>query len=151
MNQLDVLEVSEAAKNCIFCKILRGEEEATFLYRDEKVSAFLDIHPLFEGHTLVIPNTHFSNIEDVPPDVLSEVAKVAKVVGIRMLKNFDAEGINVMHSTGRVAGQTIFHFHLHVLPRKAGDDSKFHEWWFSRSHKATREELDDLAKKISDD
>ncbi|MCL4334065.1 MAG: HIT domain-containing protein [Candidatus Thermoplasmatota archaeon] len=133
---------------CIFCRILEGKEEGTFIYRGNKVSAILDIHPLFEGHTLIIPNEHFVDITDVDEDVLSEVIKVAKIVSDMMIKNLHAEGVNVMHSTGRPAGQTIFHFHVHVLPRRTGDDTEFEKWWFARSHKASREELDSLAGRM---
>ncbi len=136
------------SNTCIFCRILRGEEEGTFIYRNSKVSALLDIHPLFEGHTLVIPNTHYSDISDVSPESLTEVMRVAQMISNLMIKNLNAEGINIMHSTGRPAGQTIFHFHVHVLPRHTGDDMEFQRWWFSRSHRASREELDALASKL---
>ncbi len=134
--------------NCIFCRILDGKEEATFLYRNSKVSAFLDIHPLFHGHTLVIPNEHYVDISDVSEESLSEVMKVARMVSNLMMSNLGAEGINIMHSTGRPAGQTIYHFHVHILPRKAGDDTEFQRWWFSRTHKASRQELELLAKRL---
>lgn len=136
------------SSDCLFCRILGGEEEGTFLYRNSKVSAFLDIHPLFEGHTLVVPNDHFVNISDVSEDSLSEVMKVARLVSGYMMKNLKAEGVNIMHATGRPAGQTIYHFHVHVLPRRTGDDMEFERWWFARSHKASRLELDSLAKKM---
>ena len=141
-------ESSKYLADCIFCRILTGKEEGTFLYRNDKVSAFLDIHPLFEGHTLVIPNEHFANISDVSEESLSEVMRVAKVISSLMLKNLNAEGINIIHSTGRPAGQTIHHFHVHILPRKSGDDFEFQRWWFARSHKASRSELNDLASKL---
>jgi histidine triad (HIT) family protein len=134
--------------DCIFCRIIHGKEDGTFIYRNSKVSALLDIHPLFEGHTLIVPNEHFANITDVPEDYLVEVARVAKIVSKMMIKSLGAEGINIMHSTGGPAGQTIFHFHVHVLPRRNGDDDGFQRWWFSRSHKASRQELDDLAEKM---
>lgn len=134
--------------DCIFCKILDGKEEGTFLFKGKKVSAFLDIHPLFEGHTLVIPNDHYVNISDVSEEALTEVMKVAQMVSNMMIKNLGAEGINIIHSTGRPAGQTIWHFHVHILPRKTGDDREFERWWFSRSHRAERDELDSLAARM---
>ncbi len=147
-NELLLSDVENYSNSCIFCRILRGEEDATFIYRDEKVSAFLDIHPLFEGHTLVIPNTHYKDISDVPPDSLSEVMRVAQLISGMMRKNLEAEGINIMHSTGTPAGQTIYHFHVHVLPRFSGDDTQFQKWWFSRSHRATRTELELVASRM---
>ncbi len=134
--------------SCIFCRILEGKEEGTFVYRNSKASAFLDIHPLFEGHTLVIPNDHFVDISDVGEDTLAEVMKVAQIVSNLMIKNLHAEGINIMHSTGRPAGQTILHFHVHVLPRRTGDDTEFQRWWFSRSHRASRQELSSMVAKL---
>jgi histidine triad (HIT) family protein len=138
----------EHSDTCIFCRILDGKEEGTFVYRNSKVSAILDIHPLFEGHTLVIPNDHYVDISDVDADTLAEVMRVAQIVSSMMIKNLRAEGINIMHSTGRPAGQTIYHFHVHVLPRRTGDDTEFQRWWFSRSHRASRQELDSLAGKL---
>jgi histidine triad (HIT) family protein len=135
-------------KDCVFCRIIHGEEEATFIYRDANVSAFLDIHPLFEGHVLVVPNKHFSNIMDVDSESLNATMQAAKLVSEMLVKNLKADGINIVHSTGKSAGQTIYHFHLHVLPRHAGDDVQFQRWWFSRSHKASREELDALGARI---
>ncbi len=151
MNLSDLLTTSTRhSEDCIFCRIISGKEEGTFLYRNSKVSAFLDIHPLFEGHTLIVPNDHYVDITDVPKDSLSEVMSVAQMIGKIMIKNLNAEGINILHSTGSPAGQTIWHFHVHVLPRRAGDDSGFQKWWFSRTHKATREELENLAIKLTD-
>jgi histidine triad (HIT) family protein len=141
-------DLGERPDDCIFCRILDGKEEATFLYRNSRVSAFLDIHPLFEGHALVIPNDHYVDISDVSEESLGEVMKVAQAVSNLMMKNLGAEGVNIMHSTGRPAGQTIFHFHVHVLPRRTGDDAEFQRWWFSRSHKASRDELENLAGKL---
>lgn len=141
-------DLTKETDNCIFCRILQGREQGTFIYRNNKVSAFLDIHPLFEGHTLIVPNEHFRDVTDVPEDFLIEVVKVVKIVSNLMIKNLGAEGINIMHSTGRPAGQTIYHFHVHLLPRRNGDDDGFQRWWFSRSHKASRQELDDLAEKM---
>lgn len=135
--------------DCVFCRILEGQEEVTFVYRDIDVSAFLDIHPLFEGHTLVIPNEHYRDVSDVKPELIAEVMKVAQAVSKLMIDNLGAEGINIMHSTGRSAGQTIYHFHVHVLPRRVGDDTGFERWWFSRSHKASREELQQVAKRLT--
>jgi len=136
------------SENCIFCKIIRGEAEASFLYRGDTVSAFLDTNPLYEGHALIVPNKHFRDIHDIPEFELSEVMKVTKIISKMMAVNLKADGVNVMHSTGRPAGQTIFHFHVHLLPRKYGDDDSFQKWWFSRTHRTTREDLDLLAVKI---
>lgn len=140
---------SNQDNSCIFCSIVNGHAEASFIYRNEKVSAFLDIHPLFKGHVLIVPNTHFVDIRDVSEETLFEVMRVAKIVGKLVVKNLNADGVNVIHSTGRAAGQTIFHFHIHVLPRKFGDDTEFESWWFTRSHKASRGELDALAERIN--
>ncbi|MEM0141121.1 MAG: HIT domain-containing protein [Thermoplasmatales archaeon] len=135
-------------ESCVFCRIIRGKEDATFIYRNNVVSAFLDIHPLFEGHVLIVPNKHFSDITDVDKESLDGTIEAAKIVSEMLMKNLDADGINIVHSTGKSAGQTIYHFHLHVLPRREEDDAQFQRWWFSRSHKASREELNALVSRI---
>ena len=148
MRNTEPLQEEYYVDSCIFCRIVRGKEEASFVYRNNLVSAFLDIHPLFEGHVLVVPNKHFSDIRDVDKESLDATIEAAKLVSGILMKNLKADGINIVHSTGKSAGQTIYHFHLHILPRHEGDDPEFQRWWFSRSHKASRDELNALVLRI---
>lgn len=136
------------AENCIFCKIVSGKQEASVVYEDDEILAFLDINPLTSGHTLVIPKNHYVDITDIPVSLLERVSQVSKTIGIKMMSNFGADGVNIMHATGHSAGQSVFHFHVHVLPRKKGESIGFEEWWFSRAHHPSKSELDAVANKL---
>ncbi|MEL9914418.1 MAG: HIT domain-containing protein [Thermoplasmatales archaeon] len=102
---------------CPFCRIIRGEQEAIILIRTDKVTSFLDYRPIGMGHSLVISNEHFTNIADVKEDVLSEAMLVARKIALALWKSFDPLGINIIQNNGYHGGQTIFHFHIHVIPR----------------------------------
>jgi histidine triad (HIT) family protein len=101
---------------CLFCKILRGEEEGYILYRDDFFTAFLDKFPVTPGHTLIATNNHFDNILEVDDETLERVGKVVKLLG-RAIKNaLKADGIRVLTNVGRSSGQVIFHTHIHIIP-----------------------------------
>jgi len=112
-------------ENCIFCKIASGEIPCHKVFENDKVLAFLDINPTVPGHTLVIPKKHFANIFEIDNEYLKELILVAKDMAIRMKADFGAEGVNLFQSNGETAEQTVFHFHLHLLPRKEGDALNF--------------------------
>jgi len=113
--------------NCIFCKIASGEIPCHKIFENEKVLAFLDISPATFGHTLIIPKKHFSNIFEIEDKYLQELILVAKNIAIKMKLDFGAEGVNLFQSNGEAAEQTVFHFHLHLLPRKKNDGINFSE------------------------
>ncbi|MDG6928763.1 MAG: HIT family protein [Nitrososphaerota archaeon] len=136
-------------EDCIFCKIAKGEATASVVYEDRDVIAFLDINPLEEGHTLVIPKKHFVDIWDIDPDTLARVTAVTKQVAHKMAEVLDAQGINTFSASGKPAGQDVFHFHMHVIPLAAGGRTKFSEWWRSSMRRAERPELESLAEKLS--
>ncbi len=102
---------------CVFCDISSGIKTAEIIYRDETVIAFLDHRPIGKGHILVIPAKHYENIEEVPEDVLCEIYKVAKKISIAIKKTYNPSGINIIQNNGIDAGQTVFHFHVHIIPR----------------------------------
>ena len=131
-------------ESCIFCKIVRKQAPASIIYEDETVMAFLDIRPLNEGHTLVIPKKHYVNVFDIPEDQLSKVHKVAKQVSIAIKKATNADGISIIQQNGKAAGQDIFHIHVHVVPRFEGQKLPS----FSNLQEVERAKLDDMAKKI---
>jgi histidine triad (HIT) family protein len=106
--------------NNIFAKILRGELPCYKVYEDEKVLSFLDIMPRSPGHTLVLPKVPARNILDIGPDDLAHVAKVAQKVAKAAIKAFSADGITIQQFNEGAGGQVVFHFHLHVIPRKVG-------------------------------
>lgn len=136
------------ADGCIFCRIVAGEAEASFLYRDDLVDAFIDIRPVLEGHALVIPREHYVTMDEVPEPVAGRMTHVAG----RIAKALEAsgvpfEGYNLWVANGEQAGQEVFHVHLHVLPRYASDGFglKFPNTWGQRP---PREDLDSLAARI---
>jgi len=106
-------------EDCIFCKIIKGEIPSYKVYEDDFVYAFLDANPLVEGHTLVIPKKHQKDIFEV--DDFSKIMSAVKIITQKMRSNFNCQGINVFNSNGAIAGQTVFHFHIHLIPRKEGD------------------------------
>jgi histidine triad (HIT) family protein len=103
--------------DCIFCKIISKKAGAVIVFEDEHSLAFLDIHPLNPGHTLVIPKKHYQSMVEMPPEEVGRVfVSVAKVMrGVRKAAN--ADGINIGQSNGRAASQEVFHMHVHVIPR----------------------------------
>lgn len=113
--------------NCIFCKIIAGEIPCHKIFENEKVLAFLDISPAAYGHTLIIPKKHFADIFEIDDEYLKELISVAKSIAQRMKSDFGAEGVNLFQSNGRAAEQTVFHFHLHLIPRKSDDGIDFSE------------------------
>jgi histidine triad (HIT) family protein len=110
-----------AEPDCIFCRIVAGELPATVVREDERTFAFMDINPWSRGHVLVIPREHAKDIHAIDPEDLAAVHIAAQDVARRQLEALDADGVNLWNSTGKVAGQVVFHFHLHVIPRYADD------------------------------
>ncbi len=108
----------------IFSKIVAREIPAHIVYEDELVIAFLDISQATKGHTLVVPKAEYSDIFDVPEDVLLRVMSVAQKVSKAISVAFQPEGMNILSNNGAVAGQTVFHFHLHLIPRYQREEIK---------------------------
>jgi histidine triad (HIT) family protein len=113
--------VSNADPDCIFCKILAGELPASIVDEDERTVSFMDINPATRGHALVIPRAHSRDLLNIEPDDLAAVAMAAKRLAERVNERLEAAGVNVINSCGAAAWQTVFHFHVHVIPRYAGD------------------------------
>jgi histidine triad (HIT) family protein len=107
--------------DCIFCKIVAGELPATVVASDERALAFLDISPATRGHTLVIPRAHAKDLHEVDPENLEATIALAQRVAGRARDRLGADGVNLLQSSGTAAWQTVFHFHIHVIPRYAGD------------------------------
>lgn len=103
--------------NCIFCKIVKGEIPCYKVYEDDKILAFLDISQTTRGHTLVITKEHFQNFLYVPKDLLSQAISVAQKIAQAEVASLGAQGVNILINTNEVAGQTVMHFHIHVIPR----------------------------------
>jgi histidine triad (HIT) family protein len=107
--------------DCLFCKIVAGDIPSTRVYEDERTVAFMDINPGSRGHLLVIPRVHSTDLLSIEPEDLSAVARTAKVMAERVKDRLSADGVNLINSCGPLAWQTVFHFHMHVIPRYAGD------------------------------
>ena len=106
---------------CIFCKIVAGDLPATIVDEDERTIAFMDIAPATRGHALVIPRAHAPDLLSVDAEDLKAVALASQRLAVRAKERLDADGVNLVNSCGAVAWQTVFHFHVHVIPRYDGD------------------------------
>jgi histidine triad (HIT) family protein len=113
--------------DCLFCKMVAGQIPATKVYEDEDVLAFLDIGPISDGHTLVIPKQHFEKLHDCPAELLGQVAsRLGKVAGA-VAAAMNCDGYNLLCNNGSAAGQLVGHLHFHIIPRNA-DDGLFSRW-----------------------
>jgi histidine triad (HIT) family protein len=110
-----------ADPDCVFCKILTGELSSTIVDEDERTIAFMDIAPATRGHALVIPRAHSADLLSVGPEDLAAVALASQRLATRMRERLRADGVNLVNSCGAIAWQTVFHFHIHVIPRYAED------------------------------
>jgi histidine triad (HIT) family protein len=108
-------------EDCIFCRIVAGEIPAQIIAEDERTVAFMDISPATRGHALVVPRRHARDLLEIDPADLEAVAVAAQRVAKRMPERLGADGVNLLNSCGRAAWQTVFHFHVHVIPRYADD------------------------------
>jgi histidine triad (HIT) family protein len=110
-----------ADPDCVFCKIVAGELPARIVDEDERTVAFMDIAPATRGHALVIPRAHSADLLSVDRENLGAVALAAQRLAARAKERLGADGVNILNSCGRAAWQTVFHFHVHVIPRYEGD------------------------------
>ena len=109
--------------NCIFCKIANGEIPSATLYEDEDFRVILDLGPAAVGHSLILPKKHAANLFELPDETAAKAIKVAKEVGRKLKDGLGADGLNVVQNNGEAAGQTVFHFHMHLIPRFKGDNA----------------------------
>jgi histidine triad (HIT) family protein len=110
---------------CTFCSIISRRLPAEILYETGKVIAILDINPIHYGHALIIPKTHCRDFLSIPEEDLHDVLHVAQIVARAIVSSLHLEGFNVFSNNGRIAGQSVFHFHLHVTPRYPDDNIRF--------------------------
>ena len=107
--------------DCLFCKIVAGDIPSVRVHEDERTVAFMDINPATRGHLLVVPREHAADVLAIDPEDLKAVVLAAKGLAQRVRDKLGADGVNLLNSTGSVAWQTVFHFHLHVIPRYEDD------------------------------
>ncbi len=133
-------------EGCVFCAMVAGKIPVARVYEDEAVLAFLDIGPLSDGHTLLIPKQHVAQIHECRPELLAQVAsRLGRVAGA-VAGAMNADGYNVLCNNGRAAGQVVDHLHFHIIPRRSGD-GVFTEW---PTRKYEKGRIEELAAKIGD-
>jgi len=113
--------VPTASDDCLFCKIVAGDLPAAIVDEDARTLAFMDINPATRGHALVIPRAHATDLHEIGAEDLQACSAAAQRLAGRMRERLGADGVNLINSCGRAAWQTVFHFHLHVVPRYVGD------------------------------
>lgn len=107
-------------KDCIFCKIANGDIPSATIYEDETFRAILDLGPASKGHALILPKEHFKDVRELEETVAAKVLPLAAKIGVAMEKSLGCDGFNVVQNNGEAAGQTVFHFHVHIIPRYQG-------------------------------
>ena len=110
-----------ADPDCLFCKIVAGEVPSTLVREDDRTVAFMDINPATRGHLLVVPREHATDLRDIDAEDLHAVLDAGRQIARTMEEKLGADGVNLLNSCGRAAWQTVFHFHLHVIPRYDSD------------------------------
>lgn len=108
-------------ENCIFCKIINGDIPSTKIYEDEQFMIMLDIGPASFGHALLLPKDHYANVFEMPEELLSKAMVLAKTFGKKLKEALHADGLNLVQNNGLAAGQTVFHYHMHLIPRYEKD------------------------------
>ena len=132
------------ADDCIFCKIVAGEIPAERVDEDEHTIAFMDINPWTRGHALVIPREHSRNLYEIADDDLARTASAAKRLALRMKERLGCDGVNLINSCEPAAWQTVFHFHVHVIPRYDDDPLQLP----TRPQEADQDELARVAREL---
>ncbi|MHC4309068.1 MAG: HIT family protein [Planctomycetota bacterium] len=133
-----------SADDCIFCKMVAGQVPVTKIFEDEVVLSFLDIGPLSDGHTLVIPKQHCERLHDCPAEILGRVGSCLGKIGGAVSAAMNSDGYNVLCNNGRAAGQLVGHLHFHIIPRNTGD-GVFDRW---PAYKYQDGKIDKIADKI---
>ena len=131
--------------NCIFCKIIAGEIPSATVYEDEEFKAIMDISPAAKGHTILLSKKHYANLFELEDLTASKALLVARRVAKAIQEELNCDGINLLQNNGEAAGQTVFHFHIHVIPRYTKDQVKF-TWAHG---KYEEDEATELAKAIA--
>ncbi len=131
--------------NCIFCKIAAGEIPSKTLYEDEQFRVILDLAPATRGHALILPKNHYGNIYELPEEAAGDVMKLARRMAGLMTDKLHCDGFNLLQNNGEAAGQTVFHFHMHLIPRYKDDGQIIS----GKPGNASQEELDEIKNIIT--
>ncbi|MCD7034862.1 HIT family protein [Metabacillus sp. GX 13764] len=135
--------------NCIFCSIVNGDIPGAKVYENEHVLAFLDISQVTKGHTLVIPKVHKENIYELTPEIARHVFEAVPEIANALKKKFNPDGMNILNNNGELAGQSVFHYHVHLLPRYEEGDG-FGAVWKTHTSDYTPEKLQEMAAEIKE-
>ena len=130
--------------DCIFCKIANGEIPANALYEDDLVKVIFDLSPASDGHVLILPKSHYDDVYSLDDDTAAHIFKVAVKIANAMKKSLNIDGLNIVQNNGEAAGQTVFHFHMHIIPRYT-DDTVNIKWV---PGKISEDEIEKLKNKI---
>lgn len=133
-------------EDCIFCKIAAGEIPSGTLYEDEQFRVILDLGPATRGHALILPKEHAANLYELPEETAAEAMKLAKKMALLLQSKLHCDGLNLVQNNGEVAGQTVSHFHLHLIPRYKGDGQNIN--WIPSE--PSKEELEAVRKEITE-
>lgn len=132
--------------NCIFCKLANGEIPSSTLYEDSDFRVILDLAPSSKGHALILPKDHFSDLHELNEETASKVLPLAQKLMNKMKKALNCDGFNILQNNGECAGQSVFHFHMHVIPRYKDDQVKL---GFA-PHDTTKEELAEVVRLVKE-
>lgn len=132
-------------EDCIFCRIANGEIPSKTLYEDDDFRVILDLGPATRGHALVLPKEHAEDLTEMTEEGTAAAFLVAKKMAVRMKEKLHCDGINIVQNNGTVAGQTVFHFHIHLIPRYLKDGQ--HIGW--KAGKPSQEELEEIRTQIA--
>ena len=133
-------------KDCIFCKIANGDIPSKTLYEDEEFKVILDVGPATRGHALILPKNHYANLYELPDETAVKVMLNAKKMAVLMTEKLGCDGFNLVQNNGKAAGQTVFHFHLHLIPRYK-EDGQTLGW---KSLEPTQDELENIKNIITE-
>ncbi|MFD0048773.1 HIT family protein [Actinomycetes bacterium NPDC127524] len=134
--------------DCIFCRIVQGDIPSTKVFENEHVLAFLDISQVTKGHTLVIPKIHKENIYELTPEIASRLFESVPQIAKAINKELKPIGLNVLNNNGEAAGQSVFHYHMHLIPRY-GEGDGFGAVWKTHTSEYTSEDLNGIASSIA--
>lgn len=132
--------------DCIFCKIANGDIPSKTLYEDEDFKVILDLGPATKGHALILPKDHASNLYELPDELAAKTLVLAKKMAAKMTEKLECDGFNLVQNNGEAAGQTVLHFHMHLIPRYENDGQKIN--WVPGE--PSSEELDEIKKQITE-
>lgn len=130
---------------CVFCNLANGIWDSATVYEDEEFRVILDLGPATKGHALILPKEHYANIYEIPEEKAAKAMVLAKKMATVMTKALGCDGFNIVQNNGEAAGQTVFHFHMHLIPRYAGDNAGF-GWNTGELDEETKQ---DVLKKVA--